>query len=81
MPETTDDQSLLRSFVLTKDEGAFAEIVRRHQGMMLGVACRVCGDPDDAKDAMQRALVAFARRAGGIRAEPSVGPWLHRAAT
>ena len=81
MPETTDDRSLLRSFVLTKDEGAFAELVRRHQGMMLAVACRVCGDPDDAKDAMQRVLVAFARRAGEIRAEPSVGPWLHRAAT
>jgi RNA polymerase sigma factor (sigma-70 family) len=81
MPETTDDRSLLRSFVLTKDEGAFAELVRRHQGMMQTVAHRVCGDPDDAKDAMQRALVAFARRAGEIRAEPSVGPWLHRAAT
>ena len=81
MPETTDDRSLLRSFVLTKDEGAFAELVRRHQGMMQTVAHRVCGDQDDAKDAMQRALVAFARRAGEIRAEPSVGPWLHRAAT
>ncbi len=81
MTESTDDRSLLRSFVLTKDEGAFAELVRRHQGMMQTVAHRVCGDPDDAKDAMQRALVAFARRAGEIRAEPSVGPWLHRAAT
>ncbi len=81
MFDTSDDRELLSSFVRTKDERAFAELVQRHEGMMRAVAGRVCGDPHDAKDAMQRALVAFARRAGEIRAEPSVGPWLHRATT
>lgn len=81
MFDNSDDRELLHSFVMTKDEGAFAELVRRHGGMMRAVADRFCGDPDGAKDTMQRALVAFARRAGEIRAAPSVGPWLHRAAT
>ena len=56
MFDTSDDRGLLHSFVRTKDDGAFAELVRRHEGMMRAVA-------------------------GEIRAEPSVGPWLHRAAT
>lgn len=82
MFDTSDDRELLHAFASTKDEGAFAEIVRRHQPMMLGVAGRVCGDPHDAMDAMQRALIAFARRAREIRVdEAGVGPWLHRATT
>ena len=80
--ETPDDRKLLHAFVSTKDEVAFAELVRRHQTMMLAVARRVCGDPHDAMDAMQRTLVAFARRSGEIRVdEAGVGPWLHRATT
>jgi len=81
MPDASDDRDLLSAFVTTKDEGAFGEIVRRHQSMMHAVAFRICGNPHDAKDATQRALIAFARRSGEIRAEPSVGPWLHRATT
>ena len=78
---TISDIELLHSFVSKKDEVAFTEVVRRHQGMMRAVACRVCGDHQDAMDAIQRALIAFARRAGEIRTEPGVGPWLHRATT
>lgn len=82
MHDTPSDRDLLHTFVTMKDEGAFAELVRRHQQMMLGVAARVCRNPHDAMDAMQRALIAFARRAGEIRVdEAGAGPWLHGATT
>ncbi|WP_193213671.1 sigma-70 family RNA polymerase sigma factor [Luteolibacter marinus] len=78
---TADDRQLLDAYVRGGDEAAFAELVRRHQAMMRSAAQRVCGDPEEAQDAMQRALIAFARRAGEIRADLGAGPWLHRAAT
>lgn len=83
MVETmTSDRELLHAFVTARDERAFAVLAKRHQSMMHAVALRICGDSQDAKDAMQRALIAFARRAGEIRVnEGGVGPWLHRATT
>lgn len=78
----TSDWELLQAFVKARDEKAFADLATRHQQMMQATAVRVCGDSQDAKDAMQRALIAFARRAGEIRVDDvGAGPWLHRAVT
>jgi RNA polymerase sigma factor (sigma-70 family) len=75
------DRDLLRAYVLEGSEAAFAELARRHQGMMRATALRVCGDSEEALDAVQRSLIAFARRAVEIHADGGAGPWLHRAVT
>ena len=57
--------------------GAFDELVRRHRDRLWAVALRTLGDPSDAEDAVQEALVA-ALRSRSYRGDADVGTWLHR---
>jgi len=74
------DARLLERYVLHRDELAFEALVRQHGSMVLGVCRRVLEDPNDAEDAFQAAFLLLARKARSIRAEGSVGGWLHRVA-
>ena len=60
------------------DRDAFGELVRRHRDRLWRVALRTLGDPDDAADAVQDALVSAFRAASGYRGEAAVTTWLHR---
>jgi RNA polymerase sigma-70 factor, ECF subfamily len=72
-----DDRALLAAHV-AGDPDAFAELVRRHRDRLWAVAVRTLGDPDDAADAVQNALVSAFRNAGSYRGEAAVTTWLHR---
>jgi RNA polymerase sigma-70 factor, ECF subfamily len=43
-----------------------------------GVALRTLGDPQDAADALQDAMISAFRRADSFRGESAVTTWLHR---
>src|SRR5438045_505627 len=74
---TATDGELLRSFVRTRGEVAFADLVRRFGPMVLGVCRRVSGDSHLAEDAFQAAFVVLARRAADIRPAEAVRAWLY----
>ncbi|HEU5034660.1 MAG TPA: RNA polymerase sigma factor SigM [Mycobacteriales bacterium] len=72
-----DDRELLRRHV-SGDRDAFPALVRRHQDRLWRVALRTLGDPDDAADALQDALLSAYRAAAGYRGDAAVTTWLHR---
>ncbi len=74
---TPTDQALLEAH-REGDPDAFAEIVRRHRDRMWAVALRTLGDPEEAADAVQDALVSAYRAAAGFRGDSAITTWLHR---
>ena len=71
------DRDLLARFVASRDEEAFAEIVRRHGPMVLAACRRVTGRPHDAEDAFQAAFLVLARRAGHINRPELLANYLY----
>ena len=57
------DCELLARFADLRDEGAFEALVRRHGGLVFGVARRQLGDPQSAEDVFQATFLALARQA------------------
>src|SRR5207245_1289380 len=70
------DRDLLRQFVDTHDQTAFAALVRRHSAMVLGVCRRALQNLQDAEDACQATFLVLARQAKSKRWQPSVANWL-----
>ena len=71
------DAELLRRHV-TGDTDAFGVLFSRHRERLWAVAVRTLGDPDDAADALQDAMISAFRRAGSYRGDAAVTTWLHR---
>jgi RNA polymerase sigma-70 factor (ECF subfamily) len=60
------------------DPDAFSELVARHRDRLWAVALRTLGQPEDAADALQNALLSAYRGAAGFRGGSAVTTWLHR---
>ncbi len=63
---------------LAGDPEAFGELFRRHRDRLWAVALRTTGNPEDAADALQDALISAFRRADSYRGDAAVTTWLHR---
>lgn len=71
--------ALLRRFAGTRDAEAFREIVRRHAGLVYGVALRILSDVDRASDVAQETFLQLTKDADMVSG--SLPGWLHRVAT
>ncbi len=60
------------------DPQAFNELVGRHRDRLWAVALRTTGDPEEAADALQDAMISAFRRAEQFRGDSAVTTWLHR---
>jgi RNA polymerase sigma factor (sigma-70 family) len=76
-PGDSSDRDLLTRFSSSRDEDAFAELVRRHGRMVLAVARRVTGHQQDAEDAFQATFLVLARRATQIKQPEQLANWLY----
>jgi RNA polymerase sigma-70 factor, ECF subfamily len=62
----------------TGDPDAFGVLFTRHRDRLWAVALRTAGNPEDAADALQEAMISAFRRAADFRGEALVTTWLHR---
>lgn len=77
MTANRSDQELLSAH-LTGDPHAFEELFNRHQDRLWAVALRTTGNPEEAADALQDAMISVLRNAGSYRGDAAVTTWMHR---
>lgn len=74
------DTELLRAYGEEGSEAAFGELVRRHLGLVYGVARRVVVDEHLAEDVAQATFAILAREARHLQGRTVLASWLHRTA-
>lgn len=77
MTSGASDAGLLDAH-LAGDPDAFGELVRRHRDVLWAVALRTTGNPSDAEDALQEALISALRSVERFERRSAVRTWLYR---
>jgi RNA polymerase sigma factor (sigma-70 family) len=80
LAEHASDPELLRRFVRTRDEAAFAHLVTRYQPLVWGICWRLLGNRHDADDACQAVFLVLARKGNAFTGAGSLAGWLYRVA-
>jgi RNA polymerase sigma factor (sigma-70 family) len=76
----TPDMELLRQWAEQHDEGAFAELVRRHGGWVQAQCRRCLRDAHLAEEAVQAVFFVLSRRARELNPSTRLSGWLFNAA-
>jgi RNA polymerase sigma factor (sigma-70 family) len=80
-PEPLSDDELIRRYALG-DAAAARTLVERHAPRLMALGRRMLGDPAEAEDVAQEAMLRLWRGAAAWRpGEAGAGTWLHRVAT
>lgn len=71
-----DSDALLVARTREGDQGAFDQLIRKHQRTVYRLACRLLGDPDDAGDATQDVFLRAYENLPRFRADGNFRSWL-----
>lgn len=74
------DAELLQRFVATREECAFATLVRRHGPLVWAVCRSLMPSEADAEDAFQATFLVLVRSAAKVKKPNALGAWLHTVA-
>jgi RNA polymerase sigma factor (sigma-70 family) len=74
-----EDADLIRDYVRTGSEAAFAELVKRYLNLVYATARRQLGDLPLAEEVAQSVFCLLARKARSLPAQRSIAGWLYRA--
>ncbi|MCW0214677.1 MAG: sigma-70 family RNA polymerase sigma factor [Pseudonocardia sp.] len=80
-PEQELDEATLVVRAQEGDVRAFEVLARRHQAVLFRVAVRIVGDPADAEDALQDALLDAWRRIARFHRDAAFSTWMYRIVT
>jgi len=72
------DEPALIAALRRGEEWAFEAMVRTHGGRLLAVARRICGNEEDARDALQSAYLSAFRAVQRFEGTCQLSTWLHR---
>ena len=78
-PSPTDDE--LVAAAQAGDRAALDALLRRHFDLIHAVCSRIAGNPADAADATQEALLAIVRGLPRFDRRAAAGTWMYRVAT
>src|SRR6478735_11950574 len=73
----TSDLELLARYSRQGAEDAFAEVVRRHAGLVYAVALRTTKNPQLAEEVAQAVFLDLARNARKLRPDTVLATWLY----
>ncbi len=74
-PETGDAE-LLKAFATDRNERAFENLVRRHVGLVHGLALRRTGDTSLADEVTQNVFTLLAQKSVSLQGHPTLGGWM-----
>ena len=77
--EQLDDSALLRQYVESQSDEAFAALVTRHINLVYSVALRQTGSPENAEEIAQAVFIILATKAKQLRHEKALASWLFQA--
>src|SRR5438045_4676507 len=74
--QSTDDRALLRQYVESNSDEAFAALVQRHINLVYSVALRHVGNPHHAEEITQAVFIILAKKAAQLRHDKALSSWL-----
>lgn len=76
-PDLNADDALLEA-LLAKADGAAEVLVERYGGRIYGMALRMMGNPSDAQEVAQEALLTIYNKAGSFERRSAFSSWIYR---
>jgi RNA polymerase sigma-70 factor (ECF subfamily) len=78
VPDVVLDEQSLVARLRGGDDDAFEELVRTYTPRLLGLARRIVGNEEDARDVLQDAFLSAFRSIERFQGDARLGTWLHR---